>query len=842
MRARAEPPPPTPSAASTSETAVLNVGGMSCAGCSAAVKRILAKQPGVASAAVNLLTETAVVRFSGDGADDAAPLAALLTAQGFPATVRSDDPGSLKAAADAAEVGRQAELARTKVDLAVAWTLALVCCTHHAGHLLHAMGWHGAAHGPVAAALGEPRVAAALGAFAILGPGRRVIADGAAALARGAPNMNSLVALGSTASFAAGALGPLLAPGLGFDPSFMEEPVMLLAFVLLGRTLEARARLKAGADLRALARLVPDAARLVVGDLEAGQAPPDDAATELVPTSRLAVGDLVRVLPGERAPVDGVVVAGRASVDEAPLTGESALVPKSVDATISAGCVVYGAPLTLRASATGAASSLARVAALVADAQASEAPVARLADAVSGSFCYGVLAVAAATAAFWAGPGTALFPGAAAAALPAATAASAGASAALAARLAVDVLVVACPCALGLATPTAVLVASSLGARRGLLLRGGGGALEALARVDTVALDKTGTLTTGAPALAAAAPAPGVDQARLLSVAAAAEAGAVHPLAAAVRRAAERGGARALAARGFETSPGDGVAATLVDTGERVAVGRLDWVLGAVGVADGGGGGAAAAAAAAVADADAGGLTTVAVASSASGLLGTLSFADELRPDALAAVAALRERGLRVLILSGDSAAPVARAAAALGVPTADALARARPEDKAAAVAALRASGATVAMVGDGVNDAPALAAAHVGLAMAGGLDAAGQAAGVVLLGDRLGQVVEAVDLGRAALAKIRQNLAWALLYNCVAIPLAAGAALPAVGLALDPAVAGGMMALSSVAVVSNSLLLRARFAAKGGWGGATGVPAPVASPRGGLAGPAETA
>ena len=621
--------------------------------------------------------------------------------------------------------------------------------------------------------------------------------------------MNSLVALGSLTSFTAGALGPLLAPGLGFDASFMEEPVMLLAFVLLGRTLEARARLRARADLAALAALVPDAARLVTDPSDGGggggggslATSIDPAApTQLVPTSRLAAGDCVRVLPGERAPVDGVVAAGVAAVDEAPFTGESTLVPKRVGDSVSAGCVVYGAPLTLRATATGADAALARVARVVAAAQASAAPVSRLADAVSGKFVYGVLAVAAATATFWASVGTSLFPAAAAAALPAAAAAAPGAAAALATKLAVDVLVVACPCALGLATPTAVLVASSAGAARGLLLRGGGAALEALGHVDTIAFDKTGTLTTGAPALVEARPVGAGSGDALLALAAAAEAQAVHPIARAVRGAAAAAGVTIPTATQWATAPGDGVSAVLTD-GRIVAVGRRKWVAEAVGAAGG-------------SDADdasssSSGLTIVHVGATDAGVVGSLAFADELRPDAVATVTALRARGLRVVILSGDAAPAVARAAAALGIAPSDTVARARPEDKAAAVVALRAAGATLAVVGDGVNDAPALAAAHAGIALSSGLDAAAGAASVVLMGDRLHQVVDAVDLGRATLAKIKQNLGWALLYNAVAIPVAAGAALPLAGIALDLALAGGLMAFSSVAVVTNSLLLR---------------------------------
>ncbi|KAK9846485.1 hypothetical protein WJX81_005091 [Elliptochloris bilobata] len=709
---RAYGPPIVPSAsvaqsdlaAEPADTVVLDVRGMKCGGCSAAVRRILLAEPGVESAAVNLLTDSAVPRAVEAGlADEAA----------------------------ASEARRRGELQRSMVDLAVAWGLV------------------------------APGVSLALGAAALAGPGRPLVVDGAKSLVRGVPNMNSLIAMGALTSFAAGLATPLV-PGLALDGSALEEPIMLLAFVLLGRTLEARARLKASADLRSLARLIPARSRLLLRPPgEPASAPATAAAVAPlasedskdaadVPTASVRAGDMLLVLPGERVPVDGEVVAGRGSCDEAMLTGESALVPKAPGAQVTAGTVVYEAPLSLRATTTGAGSTLAGIARLVTAAQAREAPVQRLADAVAGRFCYSVMAASAATFAFWALLGGSAFPEKAAAA---AVAGGGGGAVFLGARLAVDVLVVACPCALGLATPTAVLVASSAGARRGLLLRGGD-VLERAAQVDTVALDKTGTLTEGRLRLVASAPGP-------------------------------------------STNPSSEAA---------------EWE--------------ARAAAAGLA-----GCTTVYVGEAGRGVLGALGFRDALRPDAAATVARLRAMGLRVALLSGDNPAAVAAAAADAGIPADSAWGGMRPEAKAAAVAALRASGRTVAMVGDGVNDAPALAAADVGVALGGGADAAGEAAGIVLMGDRLGQVAEALALGRATLAKIRQNLAWALCYNLVAIPLAAGAALPAFGVALSPSAAGGLMAFSSLAVVGNSLLLRSQTEALDAAGGGSRTEASKESP-----------
>lgn len=941
---------------------------MKCGGCSAAVKRMLLTQPGVATAAVNLLTETAAITLTPEaaaaGAEDAdttttqpAPAAAaldaaaFLTSKGFPATVRKrGDAGSgaldaLGISADGAAATererRDAEEARrATLNLALAWALVALCCTHHAGHIFHALGYHSLAHSPVMEVLGNPLVSGALGALALLGPGRPLIVDGFRALRNGAPNMNSLVGVGCGASFLAGAaavaggaladpdspLG-LLAAGApngygGHGPSgaasFLEEPVMLLAFVLLGRAMEARARVRASSDLRALARLIPAQTRLVL-DPAAAQAaaaaattsaPAPEEETAMVPTADVRPGDVLRVLPGERIPVDGEVVRGGAGVDESMLTGESALVTKSPGERVSGGTVVWEAPLTVRATATGADSTLAGIARLVADAQAKGAPVQRLADSVAGRFCYGVMAASALALAFWSTAGPLLFPAAVAGATAGLGGAAAAATAPLSApalllalRLAIDVLVVACPCALGLATPTAVLVASSLGARRGLLLRGGGDVLERLAAVDTVLFDKTGTLTEGRPALervelVAAVGGEGGEggedggnsqqqrrqRLRLLRLAAAAEAATRHPLADAVAAAcaaAEREEAAAALEQGQKapppryaavdaaTEPGCGVRATVLEpakaggeaeaasapapTPVAVLVGRRAWVLSQLPAEEAARADAlvacsssdpatASSASSASASAATAAATTRVYVAAGGRLLGCLALADRLRPDAAATVAALRAMGVRVGMLSGD-APDVARAVAAraglvvVGGPEAGAdaafaaasdffeaaeagasgggdlvLGGQSPADKLAAVARLRAAGRVVAMVGDGVNDAPALAAADVGIALRGGLDAAGEVAGVVLMGDRLAQAADAVALGRAALGKVRQNLAWALAYNVVGIPLAAGALLPPLGVALNPSAAGAMMAVSSVAVVSNSLLLRATF------------------------------
>ncbi|KAG2446299.1 hypothetical protein HXX76_000887 [Chlamydomonas incerta] len=873
-------------------TVLFEVGDMKCGACSAAVKRMLLTRPEVASAAVNLMTETAAVQVRGDPEAAAPQLAAFITQRGFPMRLRAAGGAGAEDALEAAAVAdrkRKDEARRSMWDLGVAWLLVAACCTHHAGHLLHAAGAHQLAHAPLLTALSDPRVSGALGAFALLGPGRRLLVDGFRALAAGNPNMNSLVGLGSAASFAVGLAGAAAGAGLisgpgaaalgalAADATFLEEPVMLLAFVLLGRALEARAKVQAASDLQSLARLIPATARLVLDPgAMPGKAPAPAAAAAapggvaaaapaapaveyaLVPTSSVRTGDILRVLPGEKVPVDGEVLEGEAAADESLLSGESALVAKGPGSRLTGGTVAYEGALTMRATATGAASTVAGIARLVSDAQAREAPVQRLADAVAGRFCFGVMAAAAATFLFWLGPGAAAWPhvldGLGSWAELEASYHSHGAGAwggggglydagedlastplLLALRLAVDVLVVACPCALGLATPTAVLVASSLGARRGLLFRGGD-VLERLAAVDTVVLDKTGTLTEGklrvlGIQIQSSAGGVGGGEQEVLMLAAAVEAATRHPLADAVLAEARRRGLAAPpAAEAAATVAGRGVRARV--DGRWVAVGRQEWALEAVS------GGAASASGADVAltppppEASVAGASSVWVAVEGRGLVGRIWLRDTLRPDAVATVAALKAAGKQVHIMSGDDPATVAVVAAAAGVPAAAAAGGLTPADKLERVRGLQAAGRTVAMVGDGVNDAPALAAADVGVALKGGLDAAGEAAGLVLMGDRLGQLLEALELGSACLAKIRQNLVWALGYNVVGIPLAAGALLPTLGVALNPSAAAGMMAFSSVAVVSNSLMLRAgrgggaeagagAEAGSGGWGGA---------------------
>jgi Cu2+-exporting ATPase len=809
---------------------LFSVEGMRCGGCSAAVQKVLTASPGVVRAAVNLVTETAAVEFaSGAGAAATKEATDAVASKGFVLSVRPVGRAAEEAAIEA-EARRAEETERTKWDLYKAWGLTGLCLATHTTHHLHHLGLHEYAHGSVLTALGEPWVGGAIAVLALAGPGAGILREGFRALANGAPNMNSLVGVGACAAFGLSIAGAFAPPvvgdyGIPISNDFFEEPVLLLAFILLGRALEARARARAASDLRSLSTLLPLDAKLVIAD-KLDEDADGDPMTVVVDRLALRPGDLVRVLPGEVIPVDGEVVSGAAAVDEATLTGEPLLVPKTTGDGVSAGTGVFEGPLTVRASTAGDGSVAAGIARTVADAQARAAPVQRLADAVAGPFVYGVMAASAATFGFWTLAGDAYFPGAL-------LEASGGAGSALGAlKLATDVLVVACPCALGLATPTAVLVATSAGARLGLLLRGGD-VLEAAAGIDTVALDKTGTITEGRPRVTGVAAASGavMDIGDAMRLAAAVEASTTHPLAAAVAAAAAGDGSSSSSplpkAVDAETSPGRGASAIV--EGRRVFVGSPEWVDVQVGAASGTA--AAVGAAAAANSAEKGGpaaaaCSLVAVGVEGEGVVAGIAIADKVRPGAAAAIRRLRaDMGLKVVILSGDRQAAVDAVALELGSREGDGIIAKGgllPSDKEDFVKRLQSEGAKVAMVGDGINDAPALVAADVGMAVSGGMEATAQAAGVVLMGvsddektsetaqgGGIGQAADAIELGRSALSKIRQNLGWALAYNLVGVPVAAGVLLPEYGISLNPAAAGAMMALSSVAVVTNSLMLK---------------------------------
>jgi Cu+-exporting ATPase len=613
----------------------------------------------------------------------------------------------------------------------------------------------------------------ALSAPVVLWAGWPFLARGWASVRTWRLNMFTLIGLGVVVAFAA-SVAAVIVPGAfpadvrgmdGRPPAYFEAADVIVALALLGQVLELRARERTGDAVRALLDLTPKTARRI----GAG------GADEDVTLDKVHVGDRLRVRPGERVPVDGVVLQGDTEVDESLVTGEPLPIAKAPGDQLVGGSINGAGGLVMRAEKVGSETLLARIVQLVAEAQRSRAPIQRLADQVSGWFAPAVIVAAMATAVFWAalGPEPRL---------------------AHALLAAVSVLIIACPCALGLATPMSIMVGVGKGASVGVLVRNAE-ALERLATVDTLALDKTGTLTEGRPAVAEVVALDGEADA-ILRLAAGLERRSEHALGAAIVAAADAKGLPAAEPTEFRSIPGRGVVGAV--DGHRVVVGTAA-LLALEGLE-------AAALAQAAQAMRAKGSTAVLVALDGAPA-GVIGIVDPVRASAAAAVASLRHEGLRLVMLTGDARATALAVAGQLGIDEVEA--EVLPEGKAAAVARLKAAGDVVAMAGDGVNDAPALAAADVGIAMGAGADVAIESAGVTLLGGDLSGLLKARRLAKAVRRNIRQNLAFAFGYNLAAVPLAAGALYPAFHLLLTPEIAAAAMSLSSVSVIGNALRLR---------------------------------
>jgi Cu+-exporting ATPase len=726
---------------------------MTCASCVARVERAVRAVPGVADVSVNLATERASVTAT-PGADlDVAAVAAAVRAAGYSvAEVRPEPADDRSAAApETADDRRLAAARRDGIRVLVAAGLSAPLAGSMVA-MLFGLNW--ALHGWVQVLLATP---------VQLWLGARFYRSGWAALRSGSGNMDLLVAIGTSAAYGL-SLYLLATAHVGHAPHlYFEASSLVITLVLLGKWLEARAKRQTGAAIRALGALAPQRARVRRADGREVE----------VAAGAVRLGDVVMVRPGERVAVDGIVLEGESAVDESMLTGESMPVRKGVGDRATGGSLNGDGVLAVETTAIGAETTLARIVRLVEGAQAGKAPIQRLVDRVSAVFVPVVLAVALATLAGWL---------------------LAGATVETAVIDAVAVLVIACPCALGLATPTAIMAGTGAAARAGILIKDAE-TLEVAHRVDTLAFDKTGTLTEGRPSLVAVEPTPGSDLTayELLRLAAAVQAGSEHPLARAVTAEAAGRGVEVPSASSVRALPGRGVTGLVEGRALHVGSERLvtEMGLAAVGVPR-------------AAELALEGRTVSWVAEGGEGrptrLLGLLAFGDALKPTARDAVGLARRAGLRTVLVTGDNRGAADAAARALGVD--EVVAEVLPADKAGVVTAAQGRGATVAMVGDGVNDAPALAAADVGMAMSTGTDVAMHAAGITLMrGDPL-LVIDALDVSRRTYRKIQQGLFWAFAYNVVGIPLAALGH-------LDPVVAGGAMALSSVSVIGNALLLR---------------------------------
>ncbi|PPS45618.1 cation-translocating P-type ATPase [Chroococcidiopsis sp. TS-821] len=785
------------------ETITLDIQGMKCAGCVKVVERQLAKNENVVSTCVNLVTEVAVVECTA-GAVDAAALAEDLTAAGFPTQPRYAQ-GEVTQFRSAEPAEHRQEMQSAFRQLVVAGILLVLSSLGHfsewglpAPSLLHNIWLH-----------------FGLASATLLGPGRPILLDGWRGLRRNAPNMNTLVGLGTLTAYTA-SLVALVFPQLGWD-CFFDEPVMLLGFILLGRTLEQQARGRAASAFRELLALQPQVARLI--------ADPTNTTSGYdsveIPADRVRVGEWLQVLPGEKIPVDGEIVAGKTTVDESMLTGEAMPVTKHPGDTVAAGTINQLGTISLRATRTGKDTTLAQIVALVEAAQTRKAPIQKLADTVAGYFTYGVLTAAVLTFVFWYFIGTHVWSdvvtqphhlihlGHNSLAQPHHVQTTIYSPLLLSLKLAIAVMVVACPCALGLATPTAILVGTGVGAERGLLIKGGD-VLQRVHQLDTIVFDKTGTLTTGILHVSDCIVLKEIcheetisDTQYLLQLAAAAESGNAHPLATAIQQAAQQQNLPSLEAQDFSIEPGLGVSAVVAGHAH-VLLGNQEWLeQHSITIDD-------------TAQQHSQSLLShgksVIYVAVDKALVGLIALTDTLRADAKTTVDSLRQIGLQVMLLTGDRQEVAEATARQLGIEAHHILAGVRPSGKAVTIQQLQSQNHFVAMVGDGINDAPALSQADVGIALKTGTDVAMETAEIVLMRDRLQDVVVAIELSRATFHKIRQNLFWAFAYNTLGIPIAAGVLLPKFGFVLSPAAAGALMAFSSISVVTNSLLLR-RFA-----------------------------
>lgn len=731
------------------------VTGMTCAACSAHVEKAVSRLSGVQSAPVNLMLGSMTVTYDETTVTESDIIAAVKAA-GYGASPASQtDQGQLRRDQDAALRRRKKHLIWSVVFLVPLFYLSM-------GHM---MGL------PLPQVLHMHPLLLACLQLALVIPililNRNYFTVGFSRLVKLSPNMDSLVAVGA----AAGLVYSLIEMGLlaagqvsGMPDLYFESAGMILTLVTVGKYLEERSRGKTTGAISALLALAPESAVV----RRQGQ--------ELtIPTEEIVAGDTVIVRQGGRIPVDGVITDGHAAVDESAITGESLPVEKVPGDAVTSATVTSSGYLELRATRVGGDTTLSQIIRLMEEAASSKAPISRLADRISGIFVPTVMAISLTAALLWAFVG--------------------GMDVRFCLSIAIAVLVISCPCALGLATPVAIMVGTGQAAQQGILIKSAE-SLELLHKVQTVVLDKTGTVTMGQPRVTDILCAPGVTEEELLCVAASAEKPSEHPLAHAIVEESQARHIPLCPVSGFRSVPGGGIQATL--SGEAVLAGNAGY-LAQNGVS------------LAAMEADAhrlaeDGKTPLFFAESGR-LLGCVAVADVVKPDSAKAIAALRRMGRRVVLLTGDNQRTANAIARQIGVD--QVIAQVLPQDKAKCVAQLQQQGQRVAMVGDGVNDAPALAQADVGLAIGAGTDIAIESADVVLMKSSLLDIPAAMDLSRAVLRNIKQNLFWAFFYNSIGIPVAAGVLYPALHLTLNPMLAAAAMSLSSVCVVSNALRLR---------------------------------
>lgn len=746
-------------------TIALAISGMTCASCVGRVEKALRAVPGALSAEVNLATERATIRVA-DGAIGPA-LVAAVAAAGYEARPLDDERSDDGDAAAARREAEQTALGRSVVVAALG-TLPLLVLEMgpHLSETFH--HWLYARVDAFVLKL----IAFGLTTIVLFGPGLRFFQKGGPALLRAAPDMNALVMLGAGAAYAYSVVATFAPDWLpsGTDYTYFETGAVIVTLILLGRWFEARAKGHTSEAIKRLVQLQARSARVL-----------RDGVESEIAIEHVRVGDLVLVRPGEKIPVDGEVIEGASYVDEAMVTGEPAPAHKTVGATVIGGTINRNGALRFRAEKVGADTLLAQILRMVEQAQGAKLPIQALVDRVTNWFVPAVIAVALLTFAAWLAFGPS----------PALTYALVNA---------VAVLIVACPCAMGLATPTSIMVGTGRAAELGILFRQGA-ALQGLSEVATIAFDKTGTLTKGRPEVTRFVAAEGFAEDEALRLAASAESASEHPSAEAIVAEAKRRALALAPATGFTAEPGLGISARV--EGRDILVGSQKLM--------------------AQRNIAPGHLTERAATFARDGesplyvaidgkLAGLVTVADQVKPGTPAAIGALKTLGLRIVMVTGDNRATAEAIAARLGIDAVEA--EVLPTDKAAIVKRLQGGGDKVAFVGDGINDAPALAQADIGIAMGAGTDIAIESADIVLISGDLRHVPEAIGLSKATMTNIRQNLGWAFGYNVLLIPVAAGALYPLWGVLMSPVFASFAMAFSSVSVLANALRLR-RFAAQ---------------------------
>ena len=740
------------------------VTGMSCAACSTRVEKAVSKVPGVTSCSVSLLTNSMGV----EGTASPEAIVKAVEDAGYGASKKGAEKAASASAADAEDALKDRETPALKRRLIASLVFLVVLMYISMGHMM--WGW------PLPAALAENHVAMGLTQLlltvAVMVINQKFFISGFKGLIHGAPNMDTLVALGSGASFVYStyALFAMTGAQLRGDTAgvmqymhefYFESAAMILTLITVGKMLEARSKGRTTDALKGLMKLAPKTAVLLRGGAEV-----------TVPIAEVRKGDVFVVRPGENIPVDGVVLEGSSAVNESALTGESIPVDKAAGDAVSAATMNQSGFLRCEATRVGEDTTLSQIIRMVSDAAATKAPIAKVADKVSGVFVPIVIAIAVVAIIVWM---------------------LAGQTFGYALARGISVLVISCPCALGLATPVAIMVGSGMGAKNGILFKTAV-SLEETGKVQIVALDKTGTITSGEPRVTDILPAEGVTEAELLAAAAALEKKSEHPLARAILQLAGERSMEIAEVEGFEAKPGNGLVATL--SGDALAGGNLKFISAQAAVP-------AALRTAAETLAEAG--KTPLFFSRAGRLIGIIAVADVIKPDSPAAVRELQNMGIRVVMLTGDNARTAKAIGREAGVD--EVIAGVLPEGKESVIRELKTQG-KVMMVGDGINDAPALTRADIGAAIGAGTDIAIDAADVVLMKSRLSDVPAAIRLSRATLRNIHENLFWAFIYNVIGIPLAAGVWIPLFGWQLNPMFGAAAMSLSSVCVVTNALRL----------------------------------